>query len=95
VVFSTTTTLAENDIKIPQYILNKNKDCNIIICSIFLAPKFAHFLTSNQMNNILFVTLYFSEFFVKYDEIIKKDKNVFNEKELEKLFKKLVEASFS
>ena len=33
------------------------------------------------MNNILFVTLYFSEFFVKYDEIIKKDKNVFNEKE--------------
>ena len=47
------------------------------------------------MNNILFVTLYFSEFFVKYDEIIKKDKNVFDEKELEKLFKKLVEASFS
>ena len=47
------------------------------------------------MNNILFVTLYFSEFFVKYDEIIKKDKNVFNEKELEKLFQKLVEKSFS
>jgi hypothetical protein len=42
------------------------------------------------MNNILFVTLYFSEFFVKYDDIIKEDQNVFNEKELEKLFKKLV-----
>ena len=95
VVFFKTAILTENDIKIPQYILNKNKDCNIIICSIFLAPKFAHFLTSNQMNNILFVTLYFSEFFVKYDEVIKKDKNVFNEKELEKLFKKLVETSFS
>ena len=95
VVFFKTAILTENDIKIPEYILTKNKDCNIIICSIFLAPKFAHFLTSNQMNNILFVTLYFSEFFVKYDEIIKKDKNVFNEKELEKLFQKLVEKSFS
>ena len=95
VIFFKTAILTESDIKIPQYILSKNKDCNIIICSIFLAPKFAHFLTSNQMNNILFVTLYFSEFFVKYDEIIKKDQNVFNEKELEKLLKKLVQASFS
>ena len=95
VIFYKTAILTENDIKVPQDILSKNKECNLIICSIFLAPKFAHFLTSNQMNSILFATLYFSEFFVKYDEIIKKDETVFNEKELEKIFKKLVKESFS
>ena len=95
VIFYKTAILTENDIKVPQEILSKNKECNLIICSIFLAPKFAHFLTSNQMNSILFATLYFSEFFVKYDEIIKKDETVFNEKELEKIFKKLVKESFS
>ena len=95
VIFYKTAILTENDIKVPQDILSKNKECNLIICSIFLAPKFAHFLTSNQMNSILFSTLYFSEFFVKYDEIIKKDETVFNEKELEKIFKKLVKESFS
>ena len=95
VIFYKTAILTENDIKVPQEILSKNKECNLIICSIFLAPKFAHFLTSNQMNSILFATLYFSEFFVKYDKIIKKDETVFNEKELEKIFKKLVKESFS
>jgi uridine kinase len=91
VFFYKTSILTENDIKIPQYILSQHKDCNIIISSIFLAPKFAHFLTSNQINSIVFITLYFNEFFIKYDEIIKKDKTVFNEKVLEKKFKKSVD----
>ena len=79
----------------PKYILSKNKDCNIIISSIFLAPKFAHSLISNEMNSIIFATLYFNEFFVKYDEIIKKDETVFNEKELEKIFKKSSQEAYN
>ena len=83
VIFFKTTILTENDIKIPNYILSKKKDCNIIISTIFLAPKFAHYLLSNQMNSIIFTTLYFNEFFVKYDGIIKKDETLFNEKKSE------------
>ena len=90
VFYFKTAILTQNDIKKPQYILSKNKDCNIIICSIFLAPRFAHLLLGKQMNFILFVTLYFSEFFVKYDKIIKSDKMVFNEKELEKIVKQML-----
>lgn len=90
VIFYKTAILNENDIKIPQYILSKNKDCNIFISSVFLAPKFAHYLTSSQINSIIFITLYFNEFFVKYDEMIKKDDTVFNEKELEIHFKKSI-----
>ena len=95
VFFFKTSILNENDIKIPQFIFKKNKDCKIIICSIFLAPKFAHYLTSDQMNQIMFATLYFNEFFVKYDNIIKKDETVFNEKELEKTFKKMANENFT
>jgi uridine kinase len=95
VFFFKTAILNENDIKVPQYILSKNKDCQIIISSIFLAPKFAHYLTNDQMNSIIFATLYFNEFFVKYDNIIKKDETVFNEKELEKTFKKIAKENFN
>ncbi len=42
------------------------------------------------MNSILFVTLYFSEFFVKYEKIIKNDKIVFNEEELKKIVKQML-----
>ena len=89
VMFFKTSIMNENDIKVPEYIMSKNKECKILICSIFLAPKFAHYLTSNQINSLSFVTLYFSEFFVKYDKIIKKDETVYNEKVLEKIFKSL------
>lgn len=95
VIFFKASIMNENDIKVPEYIISKNKDCKMLICSIFLTPKFAHYLTSNQINSILFVTLYFSEFFVKYDKFIKKDETVYNEKELEKIFKELVQKSIS
>ena len=85
VFFYKTAILTSKDIEKPKYILSKNKDCNIIICSIFLAPRFAHLLIGKQMNSILFATLYFSEFFVKYEKIIKNDKMVFNEEELKKM----------
>ena len=95
VFFFKASILTENDIKVPQYILSQNKDCNIIINSVFLAPKFAHFLTSSQINSIIFITLYFNEFFIKYDEIIKKDETVFNEKDLAKKFKNSVNKIFN
>ena len=88
VFYFKTAILTQEDIEKPQYILSQNKNCNIIICSIFLAPRFAHLIIGKQLNSILFATLYFSEFFVKYEKIIKGDKLVFNEKELEKLVKK-------
>ena len=90
VFFYKTSILNPSDIKKPQYILSKNKDCNVIICSIFLAPRFAHLILGNQMNSILFITLYFSEFFVKYEKIIKDDTWVFNDTELKKLVKQMI-----
>ena len=90
VLFYKTAILTSNDIKKPQDILSKNKDCNIIICSIFLAPRFAHLLLGKQMNSILFVTLYFSEFFIKYEKIINDDTLVFNDEELQKLVNQMI-----
>ena len=90
VFYFKTAILTQEDIQKPQYILSQNKNCNIIICSIFLAPRFAHLIIGKQINSVLFATLYFSEFFVKYEKIIKRDKLVFNEKELEKIVKKML-----
>lgn len=90
IFFFKTSILVEDDIKKPQYILSKDKNCNLIICSILLAPRFAHYLIGKQMNSILFVTLYFSEFFVKYEQIIKNDKTIFNEEELKKIVKQML-----
>jgi len=90
VLFFKTAILTSNDIEKPQYILSKNKDINIIICSIFLAPRFANLLLKKQVDTILFATLYFSEFFVKYEKIIKSDQLVFNEEELKKLVKQML-----
>jgi uridine kinase len=90
VFFYKTAILTSKDIEKPKYILSKNKDCNIIICSIFLAPRFAHLLIGKQMNSILFATLYFSEFFVKYEKIIKSDKMVFNEEELKRMVNQML-----
>ena len=91
IAFFKTSILVEDDVKKPQFILSQNKNCNLIICSILLAPRFAHYLIGKQMNFILFVTLYFSEFFVKYEQIIKEDKTIFNEEELKKIVKQMLE----
>ena len=90
VLFFKTSILTSNDIQKPQYILSKNKNCNIIICSIFLAPRFAQLLLKKRMDSTLFATLYFSEFFVKYEKIIKSDETVFNEEELKKMVKQMI-----
>lgn len=78
--------LSENDIEGPQYILSKNKDCNLVIFSIILAPKYADLLLSKEITNTLFSTVYFSDFFIKFGKIIKSNEDVFNDKEFKKLF---------
>ena len=82
--------LNEKDIEKPKEILSLEQDFNLFICSVFLSPKFAHFLTNSKINskiyNVSFSTVYYSEFFNKYDHIIKSNKTILDEKELEKLF---------
>ena len=95
VLFFKTSILNENDIKVPQYIFSKNKDCHIFIISIILSPKFAYYLTNDKLNSIIFVTLYFNEFFIKYENLIKNDENIFNEKELETMFVKLAKKNLN
>ena len=86
--------LNEDDIKIPDYIYNNNKDCNIVINSIFLAPKFSDIILSNKLNTVLFNTLYFSDFFIKFEKILKNNETIFNSKELNKKFFNIIEKNF-
>jgi uridine kinase len=81
-----TVILSESDIEGPQFILTKNKDCNLVIFSIILAPKYADLLLSKEITNTLFSTIYFSDFFIKFEKIIKGNEDVFNDKEFKKLF---------
>jgi uridine kinase len=86
--------LNEDDIKIPEYIYNKNQDCNIVINSIFLAPKFSDILLSNKLNTVLLNTLFFSDFFIKFEKFLKIDQTIFNSNELNKEFLKIIEKNF-
>ena len=91
VLYYKTSILNEDDLKIPSYILSHNKDCNIIICSMILSKKALKILLGEKFNMLLlFVTLYFSDIFTRYKDLIEKDETIFNEEELKKLFKKLV-----
>ena len=78
--------LADEDIEKPKFILSQNKDCNLYIFSIFLAPKYAELLLNKEISTTLFSTIYFSDFFIKFDDIIKYNEDLFNEKEFKKLF---------
>ena len=72
--------------KIPNLISNKNDQCKVTVNSIFLAPKFSEISLSTKINTLFFNTLYFSDFFIKFEGLIIKDKTVFNSNQLEKLF---------
>lgn len=89
-----TSILADEDIEKPKYILSQNKDCNLYIFSIFLAPKYAELLLNKEINTTLFSTIYFSDFFIKFDEIIKCNEDLFNEKEFKKLFYEKIKNDF-
>ena len=86
--------LSENDIERLKYILTKNKDCNLFIFTIFLAPKIAELLLSKEINNTLFSTIYFSDFFIKFKEIIKNNYTLFIDKEFNNLFREKIKNDF-
>ena len=89
-----TALLSENDIKLAQDILDKNNQCNLFIFSIFLAPKYADLLLSKEINKTLFTTIYFSDFFIKFEDIIKNDDSIFNDKEFKNLFFEKIKNDF-
>ena len=95
IMYFKTSILSDNDTKELNDILSKNKDCNLLIFTIFLAPKYADLLLNKEMNNVLFTTIYFSDFFIKFDHIIKNDKELFNDKEFKELFTKTIKNNFS
>ena len=90
IVFFKTSIMNNKDVEIPEKILQNAKDCNFIICSVFLAPKNVYYLNHKGIHSLTYITLYFSEFFGKYEELIKKDETIYNEKELDKKFKALI-----
>ena len=92
ILFFKTAVLTEDDLKIPSYIRSQNKQCNIIICSIFLSRK-AIILFSEQkfISLSLLVTLYFSDIFILYKDKIENDKTVFNKEELKILFQEVIQ----
>ena len=86
--------LTQEDMKVPEIILEKNKKCSVVVCSIFLAPKFADILMNSQLDTLLLNTLYFSDFFIKFEHLIRKDQTAFNAKELSNLFKQEIPKVF-
>ena len=78
--------LIEDDMKVPNLISSKNEDCKVTVNSIFLAPKFSEISLSNKIDTLIFNTLYFSDFFIKFEALIRKDKTVFDSHELDQLF---------
>jgi uridine kinase len=78
--------LIEDDMKVPNLISSKNEDCKVTVNTIFLAPKFSEISLSNKIDTLIFNTLYFSDFFIKFEALIRKDKTVFDSHELDKLF---------
>ena len=50
---------------------------------------------SKEITNTLFSTIYFSDFFIKFEKIIKGNEDVFNDKEFKKLFFEKVKREFN
>ena len=94
IIYFKTAILSDTDIEGPKYILSKNKDCNLIIFTIFLAPKYADLLLNKEINTTLFSTIYFSDFFIKFDNIIKNDDGVFDDKKFKELFSAKIKNDF-
>lgn len=81
-----TAILNEDDMNIPEKILTLNPNCNLIINSIFLAPKFAELILGVRLNCVMINTLYFSDFFIKFEQFIIDDTSAYNSSKLSHLF---------
>lgn len=90
-----TAILCDNDIKIFEKIRRENKDCKIIISTVFLAPKYAEILLRKDIDKILIATLYFSDFFIMFENLIKNDKTIYNNEILQQLFLKGIKSNFN
>ena len=80
-----TSILSLDDIKIPKKILSENKSCTLVILTIFIAPKCADLILSKEINSTVIVSIYFSDFFIKYENIIKNNETIFNDKDFKQL----------
>jgi uridine kinase len=85
IFFYKTSILSDDDIKIPKKILSENKTCTLVIFTIFLAPKYADLILSKEINSTVITTIYFSDFFIKYENIIKSNETMFKDLEFKKL----------
>lgn len=90
IVFFKVFIMSEDDIIIPEKIVKKNKNCNLIINSLFLAPKFAEILLSNKLDTLLLNTIYFSDFLNKFELVIKKNNKYFEPKKLAEKYKRKI-----
>jgi len=80
-----TSILSDDDIKIPKKILAENKACTLVIFTIFLAPKYADLILSKEINSTVITSIYFSDFFIKYENIIKSNETIFSDAEFKKI----------
>lgn len=88
ILFFKTSILSEEDMNIPEQILTLNPNCNLIINCIFLAPKFGELILGVRLNCVMLNTLYFSDFFIKFERFLINNNTTYNKNELCVLFTK-------
>jgi len=92
IVFYKTSILGEYDLEIPEKILKENTSCNLLINSIFLSPKFADILLNGKHNiktKVMMSSVYFSDFFIKYESFIKNPDGLFKSERLVDYYQKI------
>ena len=87
--------LDDKDIEIPRKILADNKSCTLVIFTIFLAPKYADLILSKEINSTVITTIYFSDFFIKYENIIKNNESIFSAQEFKNLMLEKMKLDFN
>ena len=85
IFFYKTAILSDDDIKIPLKILSDNKSCTLVIFTIFIAPKYADLILRKEINSTVIISIYFSDFLIKYENIIKSNETIFCDKEFKKM----------
>ena len=85
IFFFKTSILSDEDINIPKKIRDNNKSCKLVIFTIFIAPKYAELILSKEINSTVIITIYFSDFIIKYGNIIKNNDTIFSDKEFKRL----------
>lgn len=95
IFFYKTSILTDDDIAIPKKILFENKSCILVIFTIFIAPKYADLILSKEINSTLITTIYFSDFFIKYENRIKCNKTIFNDEKFKTMMIKKLEYDYN